>query len=106
MSTSSKDGKLGFTGFGVLEICAAFYFVVILAHLDIRNYLGVQQIIYLDFFYFLVYIKILTYAINNVLYTKYTKIEFIQKGDNLYPRLLFWPIYLGLLFAITCFVFY
>lgn len=108
MSTSNKenDQKLGFSGFGVLEICAAFYFVVILAHIDFRNFLGVQQVIYLDYFYFLVYIKILVYAVNNVLYSKYTNIKFIQERNNLYPRLLYWPLYLGLIFIITCFVFY
>ena len=108
MSTSSreKDTKLGFTGFGVLEICAAFYFVVILAHIDFRNTLGVQQIIYLDFFYFLIYLKILVYAINSILLTKYENIKFVQYKNNLYPRLLYWPVYLGLLFVVTYFVFY
>jgi hypothetical protein len=108
MSTSdkAKDEKIGFSGFGVLEISAAFYFVVIIAHIDFRNFLGVQQIIYLDYFYFLVYVKILVYAVNNVLYYKFTSSRFIQEYNNLYPRLFYWPLYLGLIFIITCFVFY
>lgn len=108
MSTSNRerDAKLGFTGFGVLEISAAFFFVVILAHIDLRNILGVQEVIYLDYFYFLIYLKILLYAVNSIIYTKYPNIKFFYYRNNLIPRLLYWPVYLGLLFIITCFIFY
>lgn len=101
-----EDSKLGFTGFGALEICAAFYFVVIISHLDFRNFLGAVDIIYLDYFYFVVYLKILVYAVNSILFSRYKKIELIQYRRNLIPRLLFWPMYLFLMFAITCSVFY
>jgi len=108
ISSSKKDKNqtFGFTGFGVLEVCAAFFFVVILAHIDLRNLLGVQEIIYLDYFYFLIYIKILIYAVNSILFTKYENIWFIQYRDNLFPILLYWPVYLMVAFLITCFVFY
>lgn len=108
ISSSKKDKNqtFGFTGFGVLEVCAAFFFVVILAHIDLRNFLGVQEIIYLDYFYFLIYIKILIYAVNSILFTKYENIRFVQLRDNLFPILLYWPVYLLSLFLITCYVFY
>jgi hypothetical protein len=105
-SKKEKDISFGFTGFGVLEVCAAFFFVVILAHIDLRNLLGVQEIIYLDYFYFLIYIKILIYAVNSILFAKYENIVVVQMRDNLIPRLLYWPVYLLCLFLITCYVFY
>jgi hypothetical protein len=108
MSSSRKERDItfGFTGFGVLEVCAAFFFVVILAHIDLRNLLGVQEIIYLDYFYFLIYIKILIYAVNSILFAKYENIKIVQMRDNLIPRMLYWPVYLLSLFLITCYVFY
>jgi hypothetical protein len=105
-SKKDKDSTFGFTGFGVLEVCAAFFFVVILAHIDLRNFLGVQEIIYLDYFYFLIYIKILIYAVNSILFTKYENVKLVQHRDNLVPRPLFWPVYLLALFLITSYVFY
>lgn len=105
-SKKEKNNTFGFTGFGVLEVCAAFFFVVILAHIDLRNLLGVQEIIYLDYFYFLIYIKILIYAVNSILFTKYEDIKFVQIRDNLFPILLYWPVYLLASFLITCYVFY
>jgi hypothetical protein len=105
-SKKDKNQSFGFTGFGVLEVCAAFFFVVILAHIDLRNLLGVQEIIYLDYFYFLIYIKILIYAVNSILFTKYENIWLVQFRDNLFPILLYWPVYLLVAFLITCYVFY
>lgn len=90
-----------FSGFGLLELCAAFLFVAILTHIDLRSNLVVNYIIYMDYFYFHVYFAIILCSIAAVLYNKAE-----YKKRMYYLMLIFWPSILGSLFLFTVFVFY
>ena len=107
--TKTKIGKsdmLGFSGFGVLELSAAFFFVIIIAHIDLRNKLELQSIIYLDYFYFFIYFLILAYSVNSILFSRAEHLGFIHYKDNLYPRLIFWPALLVSILIVTFVLFY
>jgi hypothetical protein len=90
-----------FSGFGLLELCAAFLFVAILTHIDLRSDLVVNYIIYMDYFYFHVYFAIILCAIAAVLYNSAA-----YKKRMYYVMLIYWPAILGSLFVSTVFVFY
>lgn len=98
--------KVGFTGFGVLELTAAFLFVAILAQIDLRNKLAVDHILYMDYFYFMIYFVILAYSINSVLFTREKTLPFIHYKNNFYPRLLYWPLFTGGLLLVTFVLFF
>lgn len=109
MITSKDERLVSFMQAGsgrILNICAAMFFVIALSHVDIRRRIASEQIFYLEYFYFIIYLAILVISINSVLYSMGTKIHLVQCGENLFFRLLFWPSLLGLLFIITVFVFY
>ena len=103
---SSGDTFLGFSGFGVVELCAAFFFVVIISQIEIRDSLQVSGIIYLDYFFFLIYLMLLTVSINSILFTRTDTFELIEYKGNLIPKLIFWPLLLGILLIITRVIFY
>lgn len=108
-SFTSKDfdkTKIGFSGFGVLELCTAFLFVAILTHIDLRSSINVNYIIYLDYFYFHIYLLILCYSVNAILFTRLHNLKYIQYKDNLIPKLIYWPMLLTSLFVFTCVIFY
>ena len=106
---ASRDERLvGFMQAGsgrVLSICAAMFFVIAFSHIDIRRKIAAEEIFYLEYFYLLVYFSMLWVAVNSVLFAMGADIRLIQYRDNLISKLLFWPVLLGLLLAVTVFTF-
>ena len=100
------DSFLGFSGFGVVELCAAFFFIVILSQSDTMNSLQVATLIYMDYFFFLIYAMLLAVSINSILFTRTDVFWFIEYRENLIPKLLFWPLLLGSVLFFTKQVFY
>ena len=108
LMTINKDGGqlLGFSGFGVVEACAAFFFVVTITQAQVRDALEVSNLIYLDYFYFIIYLVLLGVSINSILFTRTDGFHLIEYRDNLIPKMAFWPLLLGLLLVVTQWVFY
>ena len=101
-----KSAVFGFSTSGVLGACSGLFFVALLAHIQLRSELAAQKVIYLEYFYFVVYVAILVVAINAYLFSTDTRIPSICYRDNLIPKLLFWPAILGMLMVITLIQFY
>lgn len=101
-----KIGLLNFKSLGVLTSCAAIFFVVILSQINMREKIVSDSIIYLECFYFIMYFAIIMVAVNTVLFCTSENIRFIQYHDNLIPKLLYWPVVLGLLLGVTLSAFY
>ena len=103
---SAKIALYGFNASAVLAYCAALFFVLIVSHVSIRQKLAANGIIYLEYFYFVLYLAILTTSVNSILFASNTKSGFVHHRDNLVAKLLYWPIILGIIFGITLTVFY
>ncbi|MFW5658636.1 MAG: hypothetical protein ACOCZ8_01520 [Bacteroidota bacterium] len=78
----------------------------LLAHLDLRRSLGVEEIIYMHYFYFVMYFQILLYSANSILFTHTDRFPVIEYKQNLLPKVLYFPVLLGSLLVITVRVFY
>lgn len=107
---STKDerrvGLAGFNTAAVLGYCAALFFVVIVSHIQLRTSLSATTILYLENFYFVLYLAILLVSMNAILMVSDTPPRLIEARDNLAPKLLFWPLVLGLLLVVTLYTFY
>ncbi len=105
-----KDERLvGFMQAGsgrVLNICVAMFFVIAFSHIDIRRKIAAEEVFYLEYFYFLIYLTMLWISINSVLFAMGKNIRLIQYKDNIISKLLFWPFLLGLLLAISVITFH
>lgn len=108
--TNSKDeNRIGLIGFNALEVLAsasALFFVALLAHVELRSHIGANELIYMEYFFIIAYIMILIVSVNSILFSWGFNIQFIQYKDNSIPKLLYWPILTGLLFAFTMFAFW
>jgi hypothetical protein len=95
MNSERKDKfiKFNFTGTMSVASCSALFFVLVLVHAGIRAQIYSNQIVYLEYFYFLAYILIAIVVLNNyiLLNDSKKKVKFIHYGDNLLPKVLFWP---------------
>ena len=103
---SEQVGFLGFSSVNVLAGCAALFFVVLLAQLDLRGKLTTEKILYIEYFYFVMYCALMTVTLNSILFGLTDRIKIIAYQDNLIPKLVYWPSILGILLTITLFIFY
>ncbi|MDX1466437.1 MAG: hypothetical protein R3215_12140 [Halomonas sp.] len=95
----------GFNTATVLATAAAIFFIILLAHIDIRSRYAAEQIMYLEYFYFITYFTIVAISINAFMLTASNDLPFFHYRDNLIPKLLFWPLLHGAFFVVTVYVF-
>lgn len=101
LTITAKEGQADIFGFntsGVLGVCSALFFVVLLAHIQIRQEFPGSGIIYIEYFYLAMYTALLGVAVDAYLFThdKYSEqFKFISYEDNIIPKLIFWPTLLG-----------
>jgi len=101
-----KKTSSGFTTFGVLETSGAFFFTIALMHIDLRRGLDLDTITYLESLYITAYFVLLLVAINSLVFTITDAVPLLEYRDNLVAKLLFWPVTLGAVLAVTVATFY
>lgn len=86
---------------------SALLFTVLLAHYSLRENLDVNEIVYMEYFYFFMYIVIFLLLVLN--HIKAMEIRFLKpltNNDFLLCRLLYWPLLLVSLIVITVITYY
>jgi hypothetical protein len=106
-SDEDKSKIIGFNPSGVVRLCSALFFVVLLAHIQLRNTINVQEIMFLEYFYFSVYLAILLVPLHAFLFfMARSKFWILEYDDSLFFKLLYWPLILGFQFVVTAVFFY
>ncbi len=93
-------------GIEVVGSCGGFIFIIILDQISVRGQIAAKGIIYIEYFYFVIYLFILLVAVNAILVNSDIKNRFLEYKDNLLPKLLYWPTLLNILLIVTAFIFY
>lgn len=101
-----KKEQCGFSSSDVLGYCSALFFVLIIAHASLRDTIPVDNIIYLEYFYFIMYLAILAVSLNSIAFASNTNFPFIDTKDNLYVKVLYWPVVMVVMLWITLTNFY
>jgi len=106
LTTSNLDelsGRLGFNTSGFIGACSALFFVVLLAHIQLREQFGGAGIVYIEYFYILMYILLVLGTANVYLFTIRPKRWFgwILYEDNIIFKVAYWPVVLAALILIT-----
>ncbi len=90
---------------GIIESMAAFAFVLVFSHIDMRKEIVTAELIYVEFFYFITYLLILMTTYNLVTYAKVNNKVF-DFNDNQVFKALFFPIFYFLILIVTLVKFY
>ncbi len=107
MSKSKEHFELlGFSVSSVVQSCTALFFVILIAHVQLREELSSNSIVYLEFFYFVSYIVLLMVTINSILFSANMDLPLIQYRNNLIPKVLYWPFIVAVLFVCTALTFW
>lgn len=96
-----RKNQFGFNSSGVLAYCASLFFVLIISHSSLRSKIPTDSTIYLEYFYLLMYLAILAVSLNSIAFASHMDIPFIDAKDNLYVKVLYWPVIMGILLLIT-----
>ncbi|UXX80240.1 hypothetical protein N7E81_03890 [Reichenbachiella carrageenanivorans] len=105
-NTKDKDDKSGVSMMGAVQSCAGFFFVLLVAHIDLRRRLNTPSLTYIETFYLTMYVIMALLAINVVAFTKGKESKFLHYQDNLLVKISYWPVLLFTWMLITLFVFY
>jgi hypothetical protein len=81
------------------------FFVVIVAHTSLRESLAAQSLVYLEYYFFVMYVAFLGVSINAIMVASNSGLRVIQIGDNLVARLVFWPLVSFSILVITLILF-
>jgi drug/metabolite transporter (DMT)-like permease len=103
---SGLSERFGFNTNSTMAACSGLFFTVLLAHIQLRDDLPVDGILYLEWFNFVMYVMILLVAVNAYMFSWDRPFRWIGDRDNLLPKLMFWPALLLTLFVITVASFY
>jgi hypothetical protein len=107
MLTVSASGelsdRLGFNVSGFIGACSALFFVVLLAHIQLREQFAGMSIVYIEYFYILMYALLVTATVNTYLFTIRSGVlsNIILHEDNIIPKVAFWPVLLICMIMIT-----
>jgi hypothetical protein len=98
----------GFSLERTLSLCAMVLFIIILAHTQIRNYISSNEIVYIEYIYFIFYGSLIYVVFNAFLYTNVDSTNPIMRcltyEDNLFPKALFLPLLFGSILFVSTYV--
>lgn len=103
---SRKKDLAEYIGFSVTDSIAtysAIFFVLLLAHIQIRSQFAGSGLVYMEYFYLIMYLMILLSVANTFIFVlgKSPYMSIIRYRDNLIPKLLYWPVLLWMLAIAT-----
>ena len=106
MTTTSDPDRgtiFGFSTAGGIATVSALFFVVLLAHIQLREQFAGSGVVYIEWFYFMMYVVLLGVAVDTYLvsapWTAGNRL--IAFEDNLIPKVTYWPVLIGTMCVIT-----
>ncbi|MEI8345789.1 MAG: hypothetical protein WCG06_06930, partial [Candidatus Omnitrophota bacterium] len=103
---AEKQKSFGLTGLAVVGLVISFFFTTLLNQVDLRQQFGTDRVIFIENFNFVTYLILLLSAFQAFLFSAKHRIRFIQYQHCLIPKLLYWPIFTGLVLCLSLKYFY
>jgi len=102
---SAEKSSDTLAGGGIIQGLAAFFFVLVFSHIDLRKDLLTGELVYMEYYYFIAYLMIIFCAINLIIYTRMNN-PFFNYKNNIIVKTVFWPTFFTILLVTTLFKFY
>ncbi len=100
-----KAGLFGADAFSVVTTTAGLFFIVLVAHIQLRKEFTLPKIIYLEYFYLVMYIAILWVSVAAFLVSSSKQGQLMHYRDGLFAKIFYWPMILVALMLISYNVF-
>ncbi|MEN8187319.1 MAG: cache domain-containing protein [Bacteroidota bacterium] len=106
-TVEKKDGEVLEGGsLSLIQAAGGFFFILILAHIQLRVDIETPGMIYLEIFYFVMYLMLAAMSASVLLYAKTNDYPILEYKNNLIFKISYWPLLLLSIYLITLFVFY
>ena len=111
MTVTRREGLVerhDFSTSSVIGTCSVLFFVILLAHVQLREGFAGSPVIYMESFFFLMYFLLLGVSVNTYLFASEAvpSLWIIHYKDNLLPKAAFWPFVLLCMVTITAYNLY
>ena len=90
---------------GIIESMAAFIFVLVFSHIDLRKEVVTGELIYLEYFYFITYAMVLLTTFNLMAYTL-DKTKLFDFNGNQVFKAFYFPLFFFAVLVVTLVKFY
>lgn len=100
-----KAGLFGADAFSVVTSTAGLFFIVLVAHIQLRKEFNLPSIVYLEYFYLVMYFAILWVSVSGFLVTSAREGQLMHYRDGLFAKIFFWPMILVALLVVSYKVF-
>ena len=100
-----KKSYRGWDPASAIWFCADLLLVIVFTQTNMRVALNSPEVVYLEYFYFIIYGGIIFVTINSLLFSKSEKFWFIHFSENLYTKSLYWPLVTASFLVITLLTF-
>jgi len=90
---------------GIIESMAAFFFVLIFSHIDLRKDIVTPDLIYIEYFYLATYLMVILSTANLIAYTK-SRTSLFDFNDNQIYRAVYFPIFFSIILIVSLAKFY
>lgn len=96
-------GRFGFNTSDTIATCSALFFVVLLAHVQVRKLFSGSGLVYIEYFYLIMYFIILLTALNAYVFSlgNFRYFNLIHYRDNFIPKISFWPVVLWMMALVS-----
>jgi len=95
------DDFFKFNVMELLSLATAIVFVIILLQVDLRRKIFSSDILYIEYYYFMLYAVIFGILFNYIMLNQFKHFKIIQYGDNILIKVSLLPICLGFILYIT-----
>lgn len=110
MTVTQDENRVRLTGFnvfGVLTATSALFFVALVAHIQLREAIRAGELMYLEYFYFAIYLTILFGSIHSLMFcSDQVHWRWLEYRNSLLLKVAFWPLLLGACLGVTLITFY
>ena len=106
-TVDKRDGEVKEGGaLSIIQAAGGFFFVLLLAHIQLRNNIETPGLIYLEIFYFVMYLMLAIMSTAVMLFLKTNDYPILEYKNNLIFKISYWPFLLFVIYSITIFIFY
>jgi hypothetical protein len=105
-SDPNLRSRFGFQTLAVIATTGALLLTVVVEHNGIRDTVSAGQVSYIETLPFTLYGLILLVTVNAIVRDRPDAPAFFDDRNNIWPTLLYWPVFTGILFVATYAVFF
>ena len=106
-TVDKKDGEIKEGGaLNIIQASAGFFFILLLAHIQLRNEVETPGLTYIELYYFVMYFMLAIMSAAVLLFLKTNKYPVLEYKHNLIFKISYWPFLLLSIYFITFFIFY